>query len=63
MIARLRQWEKDNPERHRKEVITPLVEGAKRFWNEHPDYKKECMQKLNEAKTKWQLEHPEEHQK
>ena len=43
--------------------IDPFLEGSRKYWENHPQQRKELMIKVNQAKEKWQQEHPEEHQK
>lgn len=62
-IERLKQWQKDNPEKNRELVIEPMLKASHQWQKDNPEEVAKNMKKVNRAKEKWQKEHPEEHKK
>lgn len=61
-IERLREWEKQNPDKV-KQNINKMINGSKKYFKEHPEERERIMKQVNLSKEKWQAENPEQHQK
>ena len=61
-IERLREWEKQNPDKVQQN-INKMINGSKKYFKEHPEERERIMKQVNLGKEKWQAENPEQHQK
>lgn len=60
---RLRAWCKNHPQEFQEKVVAPMLAGAAQWRATHLKEVQQNMVKVNEAKIRWQQEHPEEYQK